>query len=80
MLPRENELPNRTYKAKKIMRSMSIDYEKIHTCPNDYILYLNEYAHLEKCPVYRRSPYHTNKSPVKVLRYFPIIPRLNTCF
>jgi len=43
ILPNENELPDRTYEAKKIMCSISMDYEKIHACPNDCILYRKEY-------------------------------------
>ena len=39
MLPKSNELLDRTYEAKKIMRSMSLDYKKIRTRPNDCILY-----------------------------------------
>jgi len=68
VLFKENELPNRTYEAKQIMRSMSMNYEKIYACPNDCILYLKEYEHLEKCSVCERSRYKINdKSPAKVL-------------
>ena len=54
MLPKENELPDHTYEAKKVIHSMSIDYEKIYAWPKDCILYRKEYEHLEKCPVCRR--------------------------
>ena len=56
-------------------------YEKIHACPNDCILYRNEYASLDKCPKCKVSRYGENgKSPVKVLWYFPIIPRLKRMY
>ena len=38
MLPEDNELPNRTYYAKKILCSMGMNYDRIHACPNDCIL------------------------------------------
>jgi len=55
MLSSENELSDCTYEAKKIMRSMRMNYEKIHACPNDCILYQKEYKHLAKCPRCVRS-------------------------
>ena len=64
MFSKEYKLPDHTYKAKKIMRSMNMNYKKIHAYPNDCILY----EHLEKCLVYGRSRYKTNdKSSAKVL-------------
>ena len=33
MLSEDDELSNLTYEAKKIMHSMSVDYEKIQVCP-----------------------------------------------
>ena len=61
MLPKKNELPDRTYEAKKITRFMSMNYKKIHAFPNDYILYRKQYEHLDKYPVSERSQYKTNK-------------------
>lgn len=39
MLPEDNVLPNQTYKAKKILYSIGMSYDKIHACPNDCILF-----------------------------------------
>ncbi|XP_065850143.1 uncharacterized protein [Euphorbia lathyris] len=50
MLPEGNELPISTYEAKKLMCPMGMEYEKIHACPNDCVLYRNEYADLHECP------------------------------
>jgi len=81
MLPRKNELPDRTYEAKKIIRSMSLDYEKILAYPNDCILYRKKYEYLEKCSVYGKSWYKANdKSSTKVLWYFSIILRFKRMF
>ncbi|KAL9673088.1 hypothetical protein QQ045_029341 [Rhodiola kirilowii] len=51
MLIEENTLPNRTYKAKKVMCPMGIEYKKIHACPNDCILYRNAHRDLTEWPV-----------------------------
>ena len=50
MLPEGNELPSTTYEAKKMVCSLGLDVQKIHTCPNDCILYRGEYENLEACP------------------------------
>jgi hypothetical protein len=42
MLPRKNELPASTYKAKKLVCPLGLDVQKIHACPNDCILYRGE--------------------------------------
>ena len=49
MLPEENMLPKSYYQAKKILCPMSMDYKKIHTCPNDCILHIHEFEEMHKC-------------------------------
>jgi hypothetical protein len=39
MLLENNELPNSTYKMKKLLCSLSMEVERIQICLNDYILY-----------------------------------------
>ncbi|XP_019178917.1 PREDICTED: uncharacterized protein LOC109174085 [Ipomoea nil] len=51
MLPEDNGLPKSTYDAKKIMCPMGMEYEKIHACPNDCILFRNDYKELNACPI-----------------------------
>jgi hypothetical protein len=52
MLPKGNELPSTTYEAKKVVRPLGLEVQKIHTCPNDCILYHgDEYEKLDVCPV-----------------------------
>ena len=46
MLPEKNTLLKNHYEAKKILCPMGMEYKKIHACPNDCILYRNEYAEL----------------------------------
>ncbi|XP_074314047.1 uncharacterized protein LOC141649251 [Silene latifolia] len=51
ILPDGNELPRRTYDAKKILCPMGVDYVKIHACRNDCsILFRKDYKDLDKCP------------------------------
>ena len=57
MLPKGHELPKSTYYAKKLMCPFGLVYEKIDACPNDCVLYRNEFAHLDKCPRCHKSRY-----------------------
>ena len=50
ILPEENTLSKGYYEAKKILCSMGIEYKKIHACPNDYILYRDDFEEIHKCP------------------------------
>jgi hypothetical protein len=62
ILPRKNELPASTYEAKKLVCPLGLDVQKIHACPNDYILYCSEkYENMDKCPVYTALRYKIRK-------------------
>nr|KYP66441.1 hypothetical protein KK1_012735 [Cajanus cajan] len=91
MLPEDNTLPNRNYKAKKILCPMGLEYKKIHACPNDCILYTNDFATLKVCPTCGLSRFKKKTDgsngeeeiegpPAKVLWYLPIIPRFKRLF
>jgi len=41
ILPEEKTLPKNHYEVKKILSPMGMEYQKIHTCPNNCILYRN---------------------------------------
>ena len=41
MLPLNNEMPLSMYEAKKTFSALGMEYQKIHACPNDCILYRN---------------------------------------
>lgn len=51
MLPKDNELPESTYEAKKAVFPLGLEVQKIHACPNDCILYRGEYEDLNAFPV-----------------------------
>nr|KYP31721.1 hypothetical protein KK1_047813 [Cajanus cajan] len=91
MLPEDNTLPNRNYEAKKILCPMGLEYKKIHACPNDCILYTNDFATLKVCPTCGLSRFKKKTDgssgeeeiegpPAKVLWYLPIIPRFKRLF
>ncbi|XP_020255371.1 uncharacterized protein LOC109832407 [Asparagus officinalis] len=63
-------------------------YEEIHACVNDCCLFRKKYEELDNCPKCGASRWKINKRtkeirkgvPVKVLRYFLIIPRFKRMF
>ncbi|WMV30216.1 hypothetical protein MTR67_023601 [Solanum verrucosum] len=83
------QIPESFYKAKKVIKDLGLHYEKIHACTNDCMLFWNDNAKLDNCSVCGASRWKnvrndlTNKVtkiPVKVLRYFPLKPRLQRIF
>ena len=80
MLPEDNVLPSQTYDAKQMLCCIGMTYEKIHACPNDCILFRNEYEALNVCPKCNASRYKKKMTPAKVMWYFPIIPRFRRLY
>ncbi|XP_020082508.1 uncharacterized protein LOC109706120 [Ananas comosus] len=106
--PEGTLLPRSTYEAKKVIKALGLNYEKIHCCPNDCMLFWGEKASEEICHVCSSSRWVTRKQvdkeaqthdketmihdeinnasikkkrkAAKVLRYFPLIPRLQRLF
>ena len=83
------QIPDSFYKAKKVIKDLDLHYEKIHACTNDCILFWNDNAKLDNCSVCGASRWKNvwnelnnkvTKIPVKVLRYFPLKPRLQRIF
>src|SRR3954467_5861511 len=93
-LPKDNELPDSTYAAKKVVCPLELEVEKIHACPNDCILYCGAYKDLNACPVCGALRYKIRRDdpgdvhgdprrkrvPAKVMWYAPIIPQLKRLF
>ena len=88
MLPAGNEMVEKTYQAKKVMRLMGSGYKKIHVCINNCLLYWKNDKDLTVCRTCGTSRWKVdNKTkkvyeniPAKVMWYFPIIPRLQRLF
>jgi hypothetical protein len=62
VLPKPNGLPTTTYLAKKFICPLTLGVEKIHACPNHYILYRKEYEFKDKCPRCNPSRYKWNEN------------------
>ena len=94
MLPNDNELPTTTYEAKQLVCPLGLEVQKIHACPNDCILYRDEYENLDACPICSALRYNIRKDdpgniegerprkrvPAKVMWYSTIISRLKHMF
>ncbi|XP_057518337.1 uncharacterized protein LOC130799249 [Amaranthus tricolor] len=63
---------------------LGLGYEKIHACPNDCTLYWSEMAGKDSCPKSSCSRWKSEtdkgKVPAKVMRYFPLIPKLRRMY
>jgi hypothetical protein len=83
LLPQSNCLPRNTYETKKLILKMGLEHQSIHCCPEGHVLYEGEeHENLVECPVCRlpRYVHGSDQIPRKILRYFPIIPRLQRLF
>ncbi|XP_074342211.1 uncharacterized protein LOC141679672 [Apium graveolens] len=87
LLPKDNVLPPNAYEAKKALSDLGLEYEKIHSCPNNCILYRGAHADASECPKCRLSRWKLGKDgkirinvPAKVMWYFPIIPRFKRMY
>ncbi|XP_056697938.1 uncharacterized protein [Spinacia oleracea] len=74
------QLPKSYNESKNIIKDLGLDYKKIHACPNDCILYRKEYEGADVCPKCETSRWKSKNIPAKVLRHFPLKPRLQRVF
>ncbi|XP_042962390.1 uncharacterized protein LOC122296653 [Carya illinoinensis] len=79
------ELPHSYEESRSLERGLGFKYHKIHACPNDCILFWKENSELNSCPICKASRWMptTNGTwviPQKVLRHFPLKPRLQRLF
>jgi len=91
MLPETEKLPENFYRSKKMVNELGLGYEKIDACPNHCMLYDRENKDPKVCSacLVCRHPRFKPKAgcsvkekdvPFSVLRYFPIIPRLQRLY
>ncbi|XP_004305382.1 PREDICTED: uncharacterized protein LOC101300751 [Fragaria vesca subsp. vesca] len=88
--PKPNNIPKSFDEAKKMLKKLGLGYEKIDVCQNDCVLFYKGNATKVKCPEcgadrYKPSPSSEDGKkgkniPHKVLRYFPLKPRLERLF
>jgi len=88
------KIPESFNKTKAMITDLGLDYKKIHACPNDCMLYWKERENDDTCSTCNASrwkefpqvdsefndPKYDHKVPAKVLRHFPLIPRLQRLF
>ncbi|XP_044499442.1 uncharacterized protein LOC123220908 [Mangifera indica] len=90
------KLPTSFNVAKKMVKDLGLEYQKIHACPNDCMLFWDENETLSSCKVCGASRWKSNGNvvgnsqerlskkgyqiPKKVFRYFPLILRLQRLF
>ncbi|XP_012851493.1 PREDICTED: uncharacterized protein LOC105971188 [Erythranthe guttata] len=86
-------IPDTFYKVKKLIGKLGCGYVKIDACENDCMLFWKDDADLDSCRVCNASRWKTSmenqpsssttrhkRVPKKVLRHFPLIPRLKSLF
>ncbi|XP_042980008.1 uncharacterized protein LOC122310196 [Carya illinoinensis] len=78
-------LPCSYQESRSLQWDLCFTYTKIHACRNDCILFWREHSNLNECPkcgVSRWMSTTHNKRPIpqKVLRHFPLKPRLQRLF
>ena len=86
MLPKVNSLPQNEYQASKVLKQLGLAYDTIHCCPSPSTCVLfrgDDYKDLTSCPKCGADRYKQvgkSKVPIKVLRHFPLIPRLQRMY
>ena len=80
LLPGENHLPKNYHAAKSLIRKLGLNYNTIHACEGGCVLFIGPYVHCPKCNKPRYKDSEKKKRPCKVLRHFPLIPRLKRMF
>ena len=89
-LPEGHIMPANLYHSDKILSALKMPYEQIHACEKGCALFRKEYADENYCPVCKSSRYvevdngegekKQSKIPVNILRYLPILPRLQRLY
>ncbi|XP_050919416.1 uncharacterized protein LOC127136954 [Lathyrus oleraceus] len=87
-------IPDTFSKTKGMIRDLGLDYKKIDACPNDFMIYWKNHENDTSCHVCGaprwnedvkgddkvEKSHKSHKVPLKVLRHFPLIPRLQRLF
>ena len=81
----DETVPWTIYAAKRFLHDLGLGYVPIHACRYDCALFWKEHAHLHNCPKCEEPRYKLDngkgkKIPHKILRYFPLTPRLKRLY
>jgi hypothetical protein len=78
------ELPSTYDEARKYLRELGLGYDMIHVFCDNCVLFRKDYAKLDVYPKCKESRWEDKDCckhvPRKVLRHFPLIPRLKRMF
>lgn len=83
LLPVPNSLPANEAVASRLLSRLGLRYNAIDACKHGCVLFRHEYADLETCPTCQTPRFKRvglSRVPNKVLRHFPLIPRLRRMF
>ena len=83
LLPENNTLPQTHHSAKSLTSKLGLTYTRIHACERGCILFRGPHENELYCPKCGGRRYRDEARrcfPLKVLRHFPIIPRLKRMF
>ena len=84
-LPYGEHLSKSYSETKTYMRELGLSYIPIHACKNDCIVFYKKNEQATECPKcgeprYKMDSMKRKKIPHKVLRYFPLISRLQRLY
>ena len=83
LLPRPNSMPSSEGIASSMLSRLGLKYDAIDACRNGCVLFRQGYAGMETCPICYSPRFRRvgmSRVPYKVLRHFPLIPRLRRMF
>ena len=79
-----SNVPKSGEEARKYIWELGQGYESIHVCKNNYVLFWGDREELQACLKCKESRWKdadgSRRVPHKVLRHFPLIPRLQRIF
>lgn len=64
VLPEDNNVPRSYYDAKKFISDLGLNYQKIHACTNDSVLFRKEYKNVDVCPKCGQSRWMLPRYPL----------------
>ena len=83
LLPSENLLPKNYYAVKALIQNLGLNYKTIHACQGGCVLFRGQYKDAIVCPRCKKPRYNYSgkkQRPRKVLKHFPLIPKLRRMF
>ncbi len=83
IFPQPNTLLKNEYQTSSTLKKLGLAHDVIHACPQGHMLYHGQYENEQSCQKCGASQFKVvGKSlvPQKVLRHFPLIPRLRRMY